>query len=519
MSQSTPIDETIIEQAANIVFKTAISVLNAVGKKTKDTVGIQMASRKYLQNYTGRHGQIKVLGMSKPVPIRDVYTAVQFIQPTYWHDLISSDEMDKTFRESGTRSLWPAGQKKSDGMRVANSEQYLTVLGSPGSGKTTFLKRVGLEALLGHHSMLAAVFSGHQEQYKHNCLPIFIELKTLHDSMTRVSDLIHNEFTTCGFPDAFCTAALAQGKVLILLDGLDEVAPGLLRNTIMEIRNLVDTHSKNRFIISCRTASYKTWFSRFTDVHLSDFDDKQIDSFIVNWFRSWNPDDEDSANELRLHLKRAENAATADLCRTPLLLTFLCLVYYKTQRIPPNRSLLYKRSLDILLEEWSAEKLLHRQDANVTLFPELEIQLLSQFAGPAFAANRLFFQRHTLLATIHTITKDELAAPPSVEAHHILKEIEEEQGLLVQRAPDVYSFSHLTVQEYLTAHYYYSTGRVAALIKDALFSRWWRDVFLLLAGFCQADEMLHQMADEVSGYLLKHDKVRNLIMWAGSSVE
>ena len=50
--------------------------------------------------------------------------------------------------------------------RVANDEQYLMLLGVPGVGKSTFLRKVGLEAL-----------KGKDGNFKHQCIPVFLELK------------------------------------------------------------------------------------------------------------------------------------------------------------------------------------------------------------------------------------------------------------------------------------------------------------------------------------------------------
>lgn len=48
---------------------------------------------------------------------------------------------------------------------------------------------------------------------------------------------------------------------------------------------------------------------------------------------------------------------------------------------------------------------------------------------------------------------DTLDAPKRLDGEAVLKAIEVQQGLLVERATETYSFSHLTLQEYLTAKY------------------------------------------------------------------
>ena len=49
---------------------------------------------------------------------------------------------------------------------------------------------------------------------------------------------------------------LDKGKLLILLDGLDEVPTKNMDRVINKIQDFVDKHDKNRFLISCRTAAY-----------------------------------------------------------------------------------------------------------------------------------------------------------------------------------------------------------------------------------------------------------------------
>ena len=73
-----------------------------------------------------------------------------------------------------------------------------------------------------------------------------------------------------GLPEssAFVTLCLSEGRLLLLLDGLDEVPTDKLDAAIQGISDFADKYEKNRFITSCRTAFYKTFFRRFVDVEL-----------------------------------------------------------------------------------------------------------------------------------------------------------------------------------------------------------------------------------------------------------
>ena len=124
-------------------------------------------SQKYVKNYTDRHGILKVLEMQKPVSIDSVYTAVQLLNPENLRIFESVEALESAFRKSKERGFQSKDCPKQAGITVANDEQYLMVLGGPGMGQTTFLRKVGLEAL-----------KGNKGDYKHSCIPVLLELKT-----------------------------------------------------------------------------------------------------------------------------------------------------------------------------------------------------------------------------------------------------------------------------------------------------------------------------------------------------
>ena len=109
---------------------------------------------------------------------------------------------------------------------------------------------MGLEALKGQKLM--------QESYKHSCIPVFIELKNFTEEEINIKNMIIDEFDLCKFPQAQKSVEklLDKGKLLILLDGLDEVPTKNMDRVINKIQDFVDKHDKNRFLISCRTAAY-----------------------------------------------------------------------------------------------------------------------------------------------------------------------------------------------------------------------------------------------------------------------
>ncbi|MFB2978296.1 NACHT domain-containing protein [Microseira sp. BLCC-F43] len=476
-------------------------------KKTQQT--IFNASQKYIENYKERHGILKVLGMREPVELESVYTAVQFLDKWDIRRFESLENLEKAYREN--RSFQPKNCPTQDGLQVANEKQFLMVIGCPGAGKSTFLRKMGLEAL-----------KGKQGGFAHECIPVFIELKQFTSSDINLEKAIPEEFRICGFPfpEEFTAELLAKGKLLVLLDGLDEVPAKVVNDAIAQIQNFVDKYDQNRFITSCRTAAYRHNFRRFTDVAMSEFDSQQIKHFISNWFQSEIDKQVGTAQKCWELLQKPENYAAKELAHTPLLLTLLCLVYDHSQNFPTNRSVLSRKALRILLEEWAAEKRILRDEIYQGLRTELEEILLAEIAYNGFEVDRLFFTQQEIVSQIKTFLAENLNAPKHLDGEAILKAIAVQQGILVERAESVFSFSHLTLQEYLTAQYITDHYQITQLVNEHLTDKRWQEVFLLVAGLMRggADELLLIMEKEAQKYI-NTPKLQALLNWTHQATD
>lgn len=476
------------------------------------------ASQKYVSKYKNRHCILKIIGMSKPMSLDNIYTGVKLLNERDVFQFSSIDALEARYRKTrfGGYAGTQNNTEKDSGIKVANENQYLMVLGGPGAGKSTFLRKVGLESLKTLHY--------ENTDYHHRCLPVLLDLKRFESDSIDIELLITKEFKTCEFPEAekFTHTALEQGKLLILFDGLDEVPTANLNNVIHTIQDFVDRYDQNRFIASCRTAAYRGSFTRFKDAAMADFDDEQIKEFINNWFSNELDVEQKTGEKCWEILQSPDNASAKELAHTPLLLSFLCLAYDKSQRLPANRSILYKRALRILMEEWSALKRINRDKIYEGLSVELEEELLSEIAYYKFEADQLFFSKRELIKQIKKFLTGNLNVPKTLDGESILLAIEVQQGLLVERAEDTYSFSHLTLQEYLTAQYLIDNNQWKDIIINHITERRWREVILLLPGLSAgrqgSNSLLRTMEDTANGYL-QSDKIKRLLGWATKSTK
>jgi hypothetical protein len=389
----------------------------------------------YRERYEQRHAQVKILGKAEPVPLASIYTEVRIVPPTFLRGYRTQEELQELFLQKG-RSLAGYGFGRDEprpALEVANDENYrfLNLLGAPGAGKSTFLRYIGGMALQRYRPGATAQGSPDPAttRYQFNLLPVLLELRSLRSAPLNFVPVIDEELHTNGFPAGFGRAALQAGGLLVLLDGLDEVPADKLDDTIEGIRNLVARHPACRYITSCRTAFYKDFFSRFTDALLTDFTDDQIRNLIANWFRSDRDREFGTAAKFWDLLNSPDHQATRELARTPLLATFLCMVYDDRQQLPTNRAELYGDALRILLERWGASKRVHGESVFTGLSIKRELLMLEGIAGPAYERQQYFFTARELATAIETFLRGDVARPDLVDGQRVLEEIERKQGL------------------------------------------------------------------------------------------
>jgi hypothetical protein len=455
----------------------------------------------YQKHFEARYGQMKVLGRSKPVSLKSVYIAAKCLDLEQVRTFPPLQDQEKIFRLKSHRLISNNAEKKrQDALALANQEQYLMVFGSPGAGKSTFLRKIGLEALKGSGS-----------GYEHDCLPVLLDLREVVAGKQGIAQEIANTFRHCGIPYAEEGAAkmLQEGHLLILFDGLDEVSDQDFDTIVGTIENFVDYYDKNRFMITCRTAAYKEYFSKFTRTAIADFDSSQVQQFIQLWFE----ENSQLAKELWKLLEGSEQDGIHELCSSPLLLTMVCLEYRRSLKLPNNRAVLFEKALRIYLEEWDASKLIRYAEVYKNLDTRAKEILLSEIALNSLETDRPFLSRSDLEKQISDLIKDFRPDEKNVESTAIIQAIAKQHGLFVERGTDVYSFSQLAIQEYLAAKAVVDRRSFPDLIKKHLTNPRWREVFLLSAGLLNPVDQLLLLIQQEAQKLLQAPAIRDLLLW------
>jgi NACHT domain-containing protein/NACHT conflict system protein len=493
----------IITEAFKFAFNGIKDVKEWVKRQDSKQDFLGIAARKYAHKVESLYNSMRIFGMSSPVALRGIYTKVNILRKLTSSYRFSVEDLERYFEQNSNLSIL---QESEDGINVVNKTEKIVVLGKPGAGKTTFLKFITLQALDG--------------KFGKKRIPIFVGLKAWSDSNLSLMEFITRQFDICNFPDArdFIENLLKGGKAIILLDGFDEVSRDL-QGVIYEIREFVDKNDNNQFILSCRIAAYSYCFPQFTDIEIADFTDEQIETFVNNWF---------SRDLIKAKLcwqKLKEDTSIRELAAIPLLLTMLCLAFDEALEFPSNRAELYKEAIDALLKKWDASRSINRADIYRFLSNRRKESMFSRIAAITFEKEKYFIPQKLLEQHIADYiqhlpdAKDETL---EVDSEAILKAIEAQHGIFVERARRIYSFSHLTFQEYFTAKYiveHSSKGTLKELVRKHTTDARWREVFLLTSGMLdEADSFLMLLKDQIASIIDKKE-IAFLIQTVQESVQ
>lgn len=408
-------------------------------------------------------------------------------------------------------------------LQQAMQNDRLIIVGDPGSGKTTFVRRVA-------HALCETELGGVPQAARDRLgildrtFPVLVRLSELAQHLANenhsvpppgASDaatwLPHYLGVTsldngCSIGIDFFRQQLEAGVCTILLDGMDEAPDRMMRQRISRlIQNAERAYRGCRFVVTSRPATYigEAVLPGFVQATISPLPDEMVVKFLTEWCAALYGERGDAS---RAHLTELLEAVRARpeihrMARNPVMLTALAVVHWNERRLPEQRADLYNSIITWLARSREQRKGRATADETIGVLQELALAMQDDKGGRKRQASKRWGAETIATKVMKVAGKSgEVTGDWVALAQRFLDEEEVDSGIIVGRGADI-TFWHLTFQEFLAAKAIAS--RLDAQQRKILFADpekiylpEWREVILLFAG------ILHEQGtDKVDGFV------------------
>ncbi|MBN1659468.1 MAG: HEAT repeat domain-containing protein [Anaerolineae bacterium] len=389
-------------------------------------------------------------------------------------------------------------------------EPRVVLLGDPGAGKTTTTRYIAYALAVGDMTHLGGAVR--------NRVPVLIRLANYakafdQDRTLHLIDYAGREPTPDSDFGRFIQRAIKDGRCLIILDGLDEVASADLRSSITDrIHQMAAAYSDNHFLITSRIVGYdRSPLTReFTHATLAELGSQERERFIQLWYAALETQSdgmrlntaEDLIEELRAKPQFARMAAN------PLLLTVTILMYCRGHKLPTRRVQVYQTATETLAEYWMVGRGrtdIDAEEIKAILAPIARRILEGNVAGVIGEADLLPLLSDGI-AEWHGIPRKQAEQ----SARELLPILSEQIGLFLVRGIDVrdrpvYGFLHQTFGEYLAALSLATDLQSGELELERYIHRSvWHEPLLLMAGHLSLTLNTRSLANDLLSAILDH---------------
>jgi len=442
----------------------------------------------YRPNLAGDHSYVVVDDDYVPISVKsspkelatDELSAFEIIaQKVEYSEALAPQEsilISDAFIEPEFEEIDPKGDHKQrvSWSSVANMPRVI-LIGAPGAGKSTSLRRLTIEYLDRRRAGEPAPF------------PVYVQMRHFHGH-TRVEQIVRqNLLVDSGATDGVSEGLnLIDAKVILILDGLDEIPGGIRQESMNSIIDFASRFQAVSIVASTREAGYDWQLPYFRYVRILPFNDEKIREW--SYYRLG---PSSSGGWLRFMTSLDERDELRRMAGNPLLLSVAVSLYRRNSVLPQDRATLFKNYFDAITDQWDSMRGVVRQREQWAA-PAYKIAALCRTAYNVRSSSREFFTEREFFDWNADFDID----------HSLLNVCERDTGVIVQDQPGKWTFTHRAYSDYLAARYIIDhTGDVNDSLASLIRSGDWIDVWAYSCGITQdATSLLY--------IVLRHRRIR-----------
>lgn len=420
--------------------ETMAGLKDAARDRQRDRDDVDGILRRHLVEVSNWSSQLQVWGMARPVEVAHMTTGLQMT------------DLPRKFQAADTGISRSVGTL--DELDLLNDAAHYVLLGDPGAGKTTTVKR-----LIGR--LLDAPLPETPDDKW--AVPLLVVLRE-HPNSTSISRTTIERLGLRGLyirsllgsadgdarteeaaltsENAFLADFLNDCNAVLFLDGLDEVNPDARTQLQQSIYALGLKLTNAKVIVSCRSGDLQRMIEGFSTVELLPLRQEQIERIVDHWLPDRN----------QQFMDEISSGAASELCDRPLFLFQMLSLAQRAESIPDQPSSLCRQLVRLMLQDWDRQRGILRRSRYSTFDVDAKLNFLTalSYLGTFKLRTRRF--AHSEFVGAYRMLHRRFGLPAS-EADDVANEIETHTGIIVEAGYKSFEFSHLSIQEYLAAEH------------------------------------------------------------------
>ena len=343
---------------------------------------------------------------------------------------------------------------------LIHSRKNILIVGNPGSGKTTSLKRICYRILndksetnvpypivirfrdLSSESIaknlldiLGIKYADEIVEYEqeYNIGQKNYYTKTIKRTITKVGEVeIIN----------FVSNLLNKLNALVFLDGLDEAPQPIKIDLLNEIEQIAMRLEKSRIVLTTRRGEKVEIINGFDSYEIKPLDSKKTQKICEKWKIKYSD-----------FKKEISDKPFKDLIDRPIFLSLLLILYKRLGVLPSQPHEIYRESTFLIIKDWDDQRRIRRRSIYEEFNARKKLKFLQELSFQlTYKIKKRVFSRNDLALAYREIHSKYML--PEDQMDIVISEIESHNGIINEGGiTDGMEFSHLSIQEYLCAEY------------------------------------------------------------------
>jgi len=143
---------------------------------------------------------------------------------------------------------------------------------------------------------------------------------------------------------------------ILVLDGFDELKDSSAKTIVLnELRKISSKLTDSKIVLSCRTGEFTYDLEYSNTYEIAPLSSKQIELFVNKWLND--------STKAKDFLLKVGNSPFADTSIKPLSLAHLCAIYGRIGNVPEQPKTVYRKVVNLLIEEWDEQRRVIRGSA------------------------------------------------------------------------------------------------------------------------------------------------------------